>query len=249
MHRTLDIVIPVYNEGENIGRTFDAIRAGIKTPHRITVVYDFEADNTLPVVRKLMKEGGWSGVTLLKNKYGKGVLNAIKTGFEEAPGSVVLVMMADLSDDLITVDAMFSKINEGYDIVCGSRYMKGGAQIGGPLLKKTLSRLAGVSLHYLAGIPTHDITNSYKMYTKKVLSDIRIESAGGFEIGMEIVVKAFIKGYRIGEVPSVWRDRTAGESRFLLKKWLPKYMRWYMLAISGSFKKRLGLDPRVLRAR
>ncbi|MBI5454761.1 MAG: glycosyltransferase [Deltaproteobacteria bacterium] len=250
MHRTLDIVIPVYNEGENIGRTFEAIRAHIKTDHRITVVYDFEADNTLPVVRKLMKDGGWSGVALLKNKYGKGVLNAIKTGFEEVRGSVVLVMMADLSDDLVTVDAMFRKINGGYDIVCGSRYMKGGAQIGGPLLKKTLSRLAGVSLHHIAGIPTRDITNSYKMYTKKVLSDIRIESKGGFEIGMEIVVKAFLKGYRIGEVPSVWRDRTAGESRFLLKKWLPKYMRWYMLAVSGSLRKRLGLKgPGALSGR
>lgn len=250
MHRTLDIVIPVYNEGENIGSTFEAIRANIKTAHRITIVYDFEADNTLPPVRRLMEGGKWSGVTLLKNKYGKGVLNAIKTGFEEVPGSVVLVMMADLSDDLATVDAMFRKINEGYDIVCGSRYMKGGAQIGGPLLKKSLSRLAGVSLHYLAGIPTHDITNSYKMYTKKVLSDIKIESAGGFEIGMEIVVKAFLKGYRIGEVPSVWRDRTAGESRFLLKKWLPKYMRWYMLAFSGSLRNRLGIKrPGALKAR
>jgi dolichol-phosphate mannosyltransferase len=109
--------------------------------------------------------------------------------------------------------------------------MKDGKQIGEPWFKKLLSRTAGMSLYYLAGIPTHDVTNSFKMYTKRVLNDFTIESNGGFELKMEIVIKAHLKGYKITEVPSIWRDRSAGESRFKLWQWLPKYLRWYRLAL------------------
>jgi len=232
MFNLLNIVIPVYNEAENIKNTISEINQRVSTPHNIFIIYDFDEDNTLPVARNLMKEQ--NNIELVKNKYGKGVLNAIKTGFENIKEGVILVVMADLSDDLSKVDEMFEKISEGYDIVCGSRYMKGGRQIGGPRFKKLLSRLAGVSLHYLTGIPTHDITNSFKMYTKKVLDDIKIESNGGFELGMEIVIKAFFKGYKITEVPCVWRDRSAGKSRFKLWKWLPKYIHWYLFAIKGK---------------
>jgi len=231
MSNLLNIVIPVYNEAENIKTTISQINQMVCTPHKIFIIYDFDQDNTLPIVKNLMREQ--TNIELLKNKYGRGVLNAIKTGFESINEGVILVVMADLSDDLSKVDKMFNKINEGYHIVCGSRYMKGGKQIGGPRFKKLLSRLAGVSLHYLTGIPTHDITNSFKMYTKRVLNDIKIESNGGFELGMEIVIKAFLKGYKITEIPCTWRDRGAGESRFRLWKWLPKYIHWYFFAIKG----------------
>jgi hypothetical protein len=114
--------------------------------------------------------------------------------------------------------------------------MQGGQQIGGPRVKKLLSRAAGLSLWHLAGVPTHDVTNSFKMYTSRVLRSIEIESTGGFEIGMEVVVKAHAAGFRIGEVPATWRDRTAGRSRFRLWKWLPHYLRWYAFAISSALR-------------
>jgi hypothetical protein len=132
---------------------------------------------------------------------------------------------------------MFKKINEGYDIVCGSRYMKGGAQIGGPWFNKLLSKMAGVSLFYLIGISTHDITNSFKMYKTRIFNDITIESNGGFELGMETTIKAFVNGYRITEVPSVWRCRKTGKSRFRLWKWLPKYLYWYWFGIKSRIQK------------
>ncbi len=231
----INIIIPVYNEGENITNTLDEIHSKVKTPYRIYVVYDFDEDNTLPVVKDYMQNFPY--IELEKNRFGRGVLNAIKTGFEVAPCGAVLVVMADLSDDLVKVDRMYDLINEGYDIVCGSRYMKGGKQIGGPVLKKFLSLMAGLTLHAFVNIPVHDITNSFKMYRKEVLNDIEIESTGGFELGMEIVIKAFFKGYRITEVPSVWRDRTSGESKFRLFKWLPKYIYWYLYAIKAKFGK------------
>jgi len=229
LYQSINILIPVYNEGQNIKLTLAEIEDKVKMPHKVLIIYDFDEDNTLPVVKELMD--GNNHIVLIKNRYGRGVVNALKSGFEMVEEGVILVTMADLSDDLDRVDEMFRKINEGYDIVCGSRYMKGGEQKGGPWFKKLLSSTAGFSLHFLTGLPTHDVTNSFKMYTKKVLHNIKIESDGGFEIGMEIVIKAFQKGYRITEVPSSWHDRERGSTRFRLWKWLPKYLKWYLFAI------------------
>jgi len=236
MFNSLQIIIPVYNEGENIAKTLSEIESKITAPHNTLIVYDFDGDNTLPVVNQFIRERNAKNVTLVKNSYGKGVLNAIRTGFDSTKDGVVLVVMADSSDDLSIVDSMFAKINQGYDIVCGSRYMKGGKQVGGPIVKGLLSRIAGSSLHLITRIPTHDITNSFKMYRKSVLNDIKIESTGGFEIGMEILVKAFLKGYKIAEIASTWQHRVAGKSRFQLRKWLPAYIRWYFYAIRGPCK-------------
>jgi len=229
----LDIVIPVYNEGKNICRTLAEIEGKVRTPHRVWIVYDFEGDDTLPAVAAWGKPA--PEIRLVRNRFGRGVLNAIRTGFAAVPDDgVVLVVMADLADDLAAVDGMAARIADGFDLVCGSRYMPGGRQIGGPRLKGLLSRLAGLSLHRLAGLPTRDVTNSFKMYRTALLRAIPIESDGGFELGMELTVKAHAQGYRVTEVPSVWRDRTAGESRFRLARWLPKYLRWYWTALRSA---------------
>jgi len=90
--------------------------------------------------------------------------------------------------------------------------------------------MAGVSLHYLTGIPTHDVTNSFKMYRREFLKSVTVESKGGFEIGMELVVKAFVSGRKIAELPATWTDRVAGKSRFRMWRWIPNYLRWYFYA-------------------
>ena len=223
----LGIIIPVYNEGENIGDTLADIDRKVSTPHRIYIVYDFDEDNTLPVVKRHMMSG--MDIVLLKNPV-RGVVGAIKTGLKSAGEEYLLVTMADLSDDYADVDIMCEAMERGCDVVCGSRYMKGGRQIGGPFIKRTVSRIAGLSLHVLARIPTHDPTNSFKLYRKSLLDTVRIESDGGFEIGLEIVVKAHSSGFKVCEVPTVWRDRQKGESRFKILKWAPKYLKWYIFA-------------------
>lgn len=228
----LSIVVPVYNEKENIKNLLDEISYKIKTFKEVLIIYDCEEDNTLDILPQIIPNYSFS-IKTIKNMYGNGVLNAIKTGFNYASYDAILVVMADLSDDLSIVDDMYKLIQSGYDIVCGSRYMKGGKQIGGPFIKGILSRIAGLSLHVLTGIPTHDITNSFKIYSKKVINEIEIESTGGFEIGMEITVKAFLNNRKITEIPSIWRDRIHGKSNFKLLKWLPKYIRWYLY----TFKK------------
>lgn len=230
----LAIVIPVYNEEKSFPNTYAEIKKYVKSPHTISVVYDFDEDNTVPVVKRLQKSD--PSLFLIKNNIGKGPLNALIEGFESVKNGPVLVVMADLSDDLRVVDKMLSLYNDGFDIICGSRYMKGGKQFGGPLIKRSLSRIAGISLFYLRRIPTHDITNNFKMYDKKVLSNLKIESKKGFSIAMEITVKSFLAGYKITELPATWRDRTEGEAKFNLWGWLPEYLRWYFHAFRPKEK-------------
>ena len=232
----LSLVCPVYNEAPNIGRQLDELASKIHVPAQLIIVYDFDEDDTLPVVRNRLASFPFP-IRLLKNAYGRGVMNAVKTGLQAAMHqTAVCVIMADLSDEISVVNRMYELIENGtYDVVNGSRYMKNGRQIGGPPLKTLLSRAAGLSLHYLGGIPTHDATNNFKMYRGSFLEATTIESVAGFEIGLELVGKAYVNGYRIGEVPSVWTDRVAGESRFNLRKWLPQYLKWYRFAFRGRF--------------
>jgi len=147
-------------------------------------------------------------------------------------------MMADLSDDPGDVDRMVELARGGADVVSGSRYMRGGRQLGGPLLKRMMSRTAGLSLHWLGGVPTHDPTNNFRLYSRRLLESVQVESVAGFELAIELTVKAHLAGRRVAEVPTTWRDRTAGESRFRLWDWLPHYLRWYRRGITGRFRRR-----------
>ena len=224
----LSIIVPVYNEAGNIKKLVGKIRKQVKIPYQLIIVYDFNEDNTVPIVKKLM--GKYKNIKLIKNKKGncRGVVNAVKTGFDFVRNGAVVVTMADLADDPKTINAMYRKLKQGYDLVCGSRYSKGGGKIGGAFIKSFLSKLSGLLTPALLGIPTKDITNAFKMYKKEVLNSIDIESNGGFEISMEIAIKAHAKGFKITEVPTIWKDRTTGESRFKLLAWLPKFIHWYV---------------------
>ena len=224
----LSIVMPVYNEGLVIGETISRVESAVKIPHELLIVYDMDGDTTIAPVKKLQKK--YPNVKLLKNK-DKGALNALKTGVLDAKGEAVCIMMADLTDDPKVLNEMVGKYDQGFDLVAASRYMKGGHQIGGPRFKQLLTRTAGLSLHYLFGLPTHDATNSFRLYSKKFLRSIKIESDGGFELATELTVKAHFSGYKVTEVPTTWTYLDK-ESRFYLKKWLPKYFKWYLWAVN-----------------
>ncbi len=126
-------------------------------------------------------------------------------------------------------------VRGGADVVAGSRYMRGGRQVGGPPLKRFLSRLAGVSLHYLAGLPVHDATNNFRAYSRRVVEQIPIEGEVSFALALELTLKAHWRGWKLAEVPTTWRDRTAGQSRFRLWAWLPHYLRWYLRALARAW--------------
>ncbi len=237
----LSVVMPVYNEGARVVPVVRALNANLHTPHEILVVYDFEADTTVPPVRALADE--LPEVSLVRNDLGRGVLNAMKAGIAASRGEYVLITMADGSDDPRDVEPMVRLAGLGADVVAASRYMRGGRQVGGPLLKRTLSRTAGLSLHWFAGVPIHDPTSNFKLYSRAFLDSVTIESQAGFELALELCVKATLAGRPLAEVPTTWRDRTAGESHFRLRAWLPHYLRWYLVAFRGRLAPRRGRRP------
>lgn len=229
------LVVPVFNEGANIGAFMERARAELSSAYEVLVCYDFDEDNTLAALSALPVERQPDRVRLVRNRLGKGVRYAIEAGMRAARAPVVVVIMADLSDDFASVAAMVTEAAAGADVVCGSRYMRGGQQIGGPWLKRTLSRWAGLSLHWVAGVTTHDPTNSFKAYRRDFLQRTPIESTAGFCLGLELTVKAQFQGGKVAEIPTIWRDRDEGKSRFRLWKWLPLYLRWYFWALRRRF--------------
>ncbi len=239
------IVVPVYNEGDNITKLLRGIESAVHGHYELLICYDFDADNTLPAIAKL--DPPVKQVRLVKNNLGKGVVNAIRAGFQASRGLLgTVVTMADLSDPPERINELVKRLRAGDDVVAGSRYMKGGKQVGGPWLKGVLSRLAGTFAYYLTSIGIHDVTTNFRAYSRRVVKQIPIESQGGFELGLELTVKTHLRGWHVGQVPSEWYDRTAGESRFRLFKWLPGYLRWYLKLLLGD---PLGLNWRLAKLR
>ncbi|HYE99141.1 MAG TPA: glycosyltransferase, partial [Planctomycetota bacterium] len=228
----VSVVIPVFNEAANIVpclRALDQALRGLE--HEILVCYDFDQDTTLPAIAAMPDPP--AGLRLVKNTLGPGAAFALRAGMLAAEGDVVVTMMADLSDPPEVVPSMAREIRAGADVVSGSRYMKGGWQKGGPVLKRLLSQAAGRSLRWIAGLGTSDATTNFRAYRRDFLRSVSIESTAGFELALELTVKAHLAGGRVSEVPSGWTDRVAGESRFRLWKWLPRYLRWYVRAMGA----------------
>ena len=201
----VSIVIPVFNEGDAVVACLDRILAGVQLPCEVLVVYDDEADSTVPALRKYAE--GDSRVVPVHNEYGPGPARAIRYGINHATAPVAVVTMADGSDDAEQIDDLCKLVERGVVIAAASRYMSGGQQIGGPLLKSTLSRLAGLSLYWFAGVGTRDATNSFKAYSTEFVRDVGIESDSGFEIGIELVAKARRLRRPVAELPTIWLER------------------------------------------
>ena len=224
------LIIPIHYEENNILPLLDNITLRIKIPIKLYFIYDDKNDPSINVISTNKKKYNYE-ICLVKNIYGRGALNAIKTGLKSFEEEACIIIMADGSDDLSSINGMYGLFCQGFHIVCASRYMRNGYQIGGNLFKKYLSYLAGISLYYLTTLPTHDATNSFKLYSKEVIDQTSIDSRGGFEIGIEILVKSHVSNFAITEVPTIWKDRYEGNSKFKLWKWLPYYIKWYLYII------------------
>ena len=222
------IVIPVHNEGEALVPYLEAVLHSVLDPKEILVVHDMPEDTTVAVAERYRDES--HPVRPVLNTYGRGPAYAIRYGLDHADGDAVVVTMADGSDDAMQIDEMGDLIRSGYVIVAASRYMKGGKQVGGPVVKRTLSRVAGVSLGKLAGVGTMDATSSFKAYDPDFVRTAGVKSTAGFEVAIELVAKAKRAGLPVTEIPTTWTDRTEGESRFKVILWLPHYLRWYFHA-------------------
>jgi dolichol-phosphate mannosyltransferase len=224
----VSVVIPVYNEGDGIVTCLDGLVEAIKLPFEILVVFDTPEDTTRVYVEKYAEVDSRIVPTL--NTYGRGPAYAIRYGIDHATAPVVVVSMADGSDDPTQIDDLARLIERGTVVAAASRYMPGGAQIGAPFIKSTFSRWAGLTLFWFARVGTHDATSSFKAYNRAFVQEVGIESDAGFEIAIELVSKARRHRRPVGEIPTIWLERTQGESNFKMWKWLPQYFRWYFNA-------------------
>jgi dolichol-phosphate mannosyltransferase len=229
----LSIVVPAHNEEDNITDIVTRIEATLDMPHELIIVNDHSTDSTGGLLTELSRR--FKNMRAIENHFEKGFANALKAGFGSAAGEVIVPVMGDSCDDLSSVGPMLEKIGRGYDIVCGSRYIKGGGRLGGSRLKGFLSCAAGRTIRVLLGIPTSDITNAFKAYRKEVLDLITIQSQG-FEISMEIPLKAYFLGFKMTEVPTVWKEREKGKSSFRVFQLLPRYIRLYLWAIARKMR-------------
>jgi len=224
----LSVIVPAYNEEENIAEVLEKIEASLDMPHELVVVNDHSIDKTVQIVASLCSRYG--NIKLVHNERERGFANALRTGFENASTELFIPVMGDLCDDLSTIKEMLIQADAGFDIICGCRYAHGGKRLGGSRVKGFFSSFVGWTLHFLLCIPTHDVANAFKMYRKSVIDSIAIK-AKGFEISMEITLKGYYKGFKVAEVPTVWRERTKGKSSFKMLKLLPSYFRLYLWGI------------------
>jgi len=239
----LDIVIPVYNEGRNIGATLSALARGVKTPARVLICYDHPDDDTLPAIRANPSDA--LAVEFVRNA-GRGAHAAVMTGFAASTAPFVLMYPADDATNAPMLDRMVALARAGCDIVCASRFIPGGAMIGCPALKAALVRSANFSLRHFARLPTTDASNGFRMFSRRVIERIPVESDQGFCYSIELLVKAHRLGWYVAEVPVRWIERRHGMSRFRVLRWLPAYLRWYFYAFATTYLRR---PPESVRLR
>ena len=236
MSLAVSVVIPAYEEGDAIVAVLDRLFDAVDIECEVLVVVDFPEDSTVPVLDAYAQEE--PRLRTLVNTYGRGPAHAIRYGIDHAQHPAVVVTMADGSDDPRQIGDLARLIDRGVVVAAASRYSSGGQQVGGPRVKGLMSRTAGTSLGRLARVGTRDATNSFKAYSTEFIREVGIDSRSGFEIGLELTAKARRLRRPVAELPTIWLDRTMGESSFDTKAWIPKYLRWYRFA----FGPRLTLD-------
>lgn len=225
----LEIIIPVYNERENIAAVLDSLKNSVRTKFRVIICYDHDNDNSLPIIRNYSAE---FEILMIKNRT-KGIHGAIMTGFESSNAECIIVFPADDTYNASILDEMYYKFEEGCEIVSASRFIKGGSMKGCPWLKSFFCRTASLTLYLFSSIPVRDASNGFRLFSRKILNTILIESKDGPSYSLELLVKAHRLGMKIGEVPALWIQRTEGESRFQLLRWIPYYLRWYFYGLAS----------------
>lgn len=220
------LIIPCKNEGKEIIPIINKFIEHTKEDTSIYVVLDSKNDKTFAILNnKSLK------INLLINNEGSGVASAINFGIKNSLGNYVCIAMGDGSDDPTQVEDLFNLVERGLSIAVASRYSRGGQYIGTKNLKYFLSKYSGRFLNLFFRIETKDPTNMFKAYSRDFLNSVEIESANGFTLGLEMVVKAKLNNFKIGEIPTIWIDRMFGESKFNLKKFIPGYLYWVRVLI------------------
>tara|TARA_B100000989_G_scaffold278538_1_gene240411 strand:- start:246 stop:965 length:720 start_codon:yes stop_codon:yes gene_type:complete len=228
----LEIIIPVFNEGDKVLKLMELFEINIKSQFRVLFCYDLDNDNIFEYKDKF--DEFKFEILLIKNP-SSGPCLAIKEGFKKGNSDCVIVYPADDFVNFNILNQMYDDYLDGNHIVAASRFMKGGSMKDCPLLKSILVRSASFSLYHLSSIPIKDASNGFRLFSRKLLNEVDIESKVGFTYSLELLAKCNRLNYKISEVPAQWEERSEGSSRFKIFRWLPHYLKWYIYGLSTTW--------------
>jgi dolichol-phosphate mannosyltransferase len=221
----LSVVIPARDEEDCIASTVEHLRVELSlrgVPHEIVVVDDGSTDKTWSILTNLATK--ISELRPVQNTSQHGFGRAVTCGLDHMKGDAVVIMMADESDDCRDVVRYWQKLNEGYDCVFGSRFMKGGGVIDYPRLKLLINRMANFFLRVLFRVKLNDTTNAFKAYRKEVIEGCRPLIAPEFNLTVELPLKAIVRGYSWSVIPITWRNRRHGVAKLKIKEMGSRYL-------------------------
>jgi len=228
MQTELSIIIPVWNEGENIKHMLKALYE-VSPDFQVIIVYDFLEDNTVPVAREFSKD---HKTALVHNTKGKGVANAIRSGIEAATGTFILILAADDVGPVSAIPDMLALMDEGCEFISCTRYAYGGKRDKDSLIQRVLSRSANKLFTLITGSAFSDMTTGFKMFKKEILPKLNLEShSTSWAIVFEMAIKAQAAQLQLGEVPIRSTDRTHGKSTFKPGPWVKEYLHWFWWGI------------------
>jgi dolichol-phosphate mannosyltransferase len=221
----LSIIIPARDEEGCIASTVEHLQVELRlhdVPHEIVVVDDGSSDRTWEILNELKSRIPDLSPILNEGQHGFG--RAVIRGLDQMHGDAAVVMMADESDDCRDVVRYWQKLNEGWDCVFGSRFIKGGGVIDYPWVKLQINRLANTFLRLLFNIKLNDTTNAFKAYRKSVIDGCRPLISPHFNLTVEIPLKAIVRGYTWTVIPITWRNRRSGEPKLKIKEMGSRYL-------------------------
>ena len=227
----LDILIPVFNEDETIVKTIENIFSAVKYDYKIIICYDYDEDPTLKIIKESFPHN--SEIVFVKN-FAQGFNNALISGFKSSTAKAVLVFMADDHINHNIINLCYEKFTEGYQVVCPSRFIRGGKMTGNPFLKGIITKLVSFFLFNFTSFPIKDSTNSFRLFSKELINKVKIESNKGFTLSLELTAKAHRLGYKITEIPTIWVERDKGKSRFKLFSFILPYTKWLYYIVKTS---------------
>lgn len=223
--KLLSVVIPARDEEGCIASTIEHLHVELRlraVPHEIVVVDDGSADSTWEILSALTER--IPVLVPIRNNGPHGFGRAVVRGLDVMKGDAVVIMMADESDDCRDVERYWNVLQEGYDCVFGSRFMKGGGVIDYPRIKLALNRLANKFLRLLFRVPHNDITNAFKGYRKTTIDGCQPLIAPHFNLTVEIPLKAIVRGYTWKSLPITWRNRRTGVPKLKIKEMGSRYL-------------------------
>ena len=228
----LDIVIPVYNEDENIVSLIKKLDEEIACNFRILICYDSESDKTLKHLKNknIIKRE----IVFIKNP-SQGPNSAIIEGIRSSKAEIILIYMADDFENIKLINRMVNLIEEGNDLIIPSRFVPGGQMLGAKKIKKTITLIGSYLIYYIARIPFKDCTNAFKMFSANLKDKIKFESKMGFTFALELVSKSYFLKLKIVEIPSTWIEIKNRKSNFKILKWIPYYIYWLLYSMTKSY--------------